>query len=185
MHPAWARLAVDPAAAAEPGRAGRAAEGRLAWRRAACRDPDACAPSEKACGGLLELLKSKLPLVPEGTRGTLNAYLRHIDELSAAVRAQLATTDDAFYSSCPLTTLNYGGRGGSQQLWWCGDRHGWRASPRNIHSGVTRVRPRDAIETMVGGGATPSGNSKHARGPRALTATTNFSRSETHTSSQK
>lgn len=88
LHPAWALLAQDDA---------------LAWRRAACREPDAMTATERAKGGLLKLLQSdEAPqrlTVPAGTRGALSAYMHSTVELSAAVRAYLATTPDLF---CPF-----------------------------------------------------------------------------------
>lgn len=88
LHPAWALLARDDA---------------LAWRRAACREPDALTATERAKGGLLKLLQSdEAPqrlTVPAGTRGALSAYMHSTAELSAAVRSYLATTPDLF---CPL-----------------------------------------------------------------------------------
>ena len=96
LHPAWALLARDDA---------------LAWRRAACREPDALTATERAKGGLLKLLQSdEAPqqlTVPAGTRGALSAYMHSTAELSAAVRSYLATTPDLF---CPLqfpTTLPF------------------------------------------------------------------------------
>jgi hypothetical protein len=96
LHSAWALLARDDA---------------LAWRRAACREPDALTDTERAKGGLLKLLQSdEAPqqlTVPAGTRGALSAYMHSTAELSAAVRSYLATTPDLF---CPLqfpTTLPF------------------------------------------------------------------------------
>ena len=75
MHPGWAQLAQPE-------------NDTLAWRRAACRDPAACAPSEVERGGLLKLLQSEdAPCrlaVPPGTRGALNAYINSTAELAAA-----------------------------------------------------------------------------------------------------
>ena len=88
VHPAWMLLAQDDA---------------LAWRRAACRELDAMAASERAEGGLLKLLQSEASpqrlAVPAGTRGALNAYVHSTAELSAVVRSYLAATRDTFCQS--------------------------------------------------------------------------------------
>lgn len=85
LHPAWALMAQDES---------------LAWRRAACREPEAMTATERAKGGLLKLLQSpEAPqrlAVPAGTRGALSAYTHSTAELSAAVRAYVATTPDPF-----------------------------------------------------------------------------------------
>ena len=123
MHPGWAQLAQPE-------------NDTLAWRRAACRDPAACAPSEVERGGLLKLLQSEdAPCrlaVPPGTRGALNAYINSTTELAAAVQAQLRVTTDHFYAAEPQLNVNYGGRGASQQLWWCGAK-GWKVTQPNRH----------------------------------------------------
>ena len=67
LHPAWAALA-DPA------------QDSLSWRRAACRDPEGCAPSERDSGGLLKLLQSdKTPaaqrLAVPATHAWRNIYI--------------------------------------------------------------------------------------------------------------
>jgi hypothetical protein len=120
LAPAWATLA-DPA------------NESLSWRRAACNEPEGCAPSELAAGGLLKLLQSEQSLtVPKGTRGGVSAYANSTGELSAAVREHLRATRDPYYAEPPLRTQNYGGRGSSQQLWWCGADKGWRVTEPNV-----------------------------------------------------
>ena len=118
----------------------------LAWRRAACREPDAQAPSEKQRGGLLKLLQSedspRRLVVPPGTRGTMNAYMQQTEVVSSAVGAHLRTTTDPFYAEEPAAVTNYGGRGGSQQLWWCGSARGWRGSAPSIQCLVVTRRKR-------------------------------------------
>ena len=74
LHPAWQWFAdtVDK----KPGDCNSAL--KLAWRRAACREPDAQAASEKERGGLLKLLQSENSprrlAVPPGTQ---HAELAH------------------------------------------------------------------------------------------------------------
>ena len=46
----------------------------------------------------------------------------------------------------PLSTLNYGGKGGSQQLWWRGDRDGWKVTAPNRRAMAQRSSPPDHIE---------------------------------------
>eukprot|EP01043_Picozoa_sp_COSAG02_P027668 COSAG02_NODE_1643_length_11528_cov_19.259865_12_plen_268_part_00 len=131
LHPAW-QWFVDTVDKS-PDDCNRAL--KLAWRRAACREPDAQAASEKERGGLLKLLQSENSprrlAVPPGTLGTVNAYMQQTEVLSAAVCAYIRTTTDPFYATEPLPITNYGGRGGSQQLWWCGSVRGWRGSAPN------------------------------------------------------
>eukprot|EP01043_Picozoa_sp_COSAG02_P044958 COSAG02_NODE_4063_length_5842_cov_25.729061_4_plen_270_part_00 len=136
LHPAW-QWFIDAADGNSGGDANHAAL-KLAWRRTACRNPDAQAPSEKAHGGLLRLLESegspcRLP-TPPGGLGTVHAYSKQKDLLSTAVCAHLRATTDPFYATEPAPATNYGGRGGSQQLWWCGSVRGWRGSSPNISS---------------------------------------------------
>ena len=70
--------------------------------------------------------------MPPGTRGALNAYINSTTELAAAVQAQLRVTTDRFYAAEPQLNVNYGGRGASQQLWWCGAK-GWKVTQPNRH----------------------------------------------------
>ena len=122
LHPAWEILA-------QPG------SESLSWRRAACREDRGCAPSEREAGGLLRLLQRDHSLaVPPGSRGAVNAYASSTGELSAAVRAHLRATRDPFYAVAPVQTQNYGGKGGSQQLWWCGSANGWRVTEPNVRT---------------------------------------------------
>lgn len=144
-HPAWEQLTWSENDA-------------LSWRRAACRNAAAVAPCELMRGGVLALLQSEHRLaVPEGTRGALNAYIHSTAELSAAVRAHLSTTIDAFYGRCPDINANYGGKGASQQLWWCGDK-GWKVTQPNRHmlKFLDAAPPRhpkpEPVDTARGGG---------------------------------
>lgn len=139
LHAAWEILA-------EPG------SESLSWRRAACREDGGCAPSEREAGGLLRLLQRDHSLtVPPGSRGAVNAYASSTGELSAAVRAHLRATRDLFYAVAPVQTQNYGGKGGSQQLWWCGTANGWRVTEPNVRTkkdGVGLKRPRRERDEM-------------------------------------
>eukprot|EP01043_Picozoa_sp_COSAG02_P004810 COSAG02_NODE_128_length_34833_cov_44.465221_2_plen_841_part_00 len=134
LHPAWALLTHD-------------ASESLSWRRAACREPEGCAPSEIAEGGLLLLLQAHEMLAkPHGSRGVVSAYTNSTGELSAAVRGYLLVTQDPFYAECPMRTQNYGGKGGSQQLWWCGMDKGWRVTMPNAN---TKMGGGGALDAQI------------------------------------
>lgn len=139
LHVAWEILA-------EPG------SESLSWRRAACREDGGCAPSEREAGGVLRLLQRDHSLaVPPGSRGAVNAYASSTGELSAAVRAHLRATRDPFYAVAPVQTQNFGGKGGSQQLWWCGTANGWRVTEPNVRTkkdGVGLTHPRRERDEM-------------------------------------
>ena len=107
-HSAWTQLV-------EPGNI------NLAWRRAACQDDSACAISELARGGVLQILQRAGLAIPPKTKGAVNAYVtaKLTDELGRAVQAYLVTSNDAFYAACPKENVNYGGKGAGQQLWCC------------------------------------------------------------------
>jgi hypothetical protein len=144
QHPAWAQLALPESDS-------------LAWRRAACRDRAATGTTEQERGGILRLLQAvdspHQLAVPQGTRGALNAYIHSTSELSAAVRAHLRTTRDPFYSRAPEINVNYGGKGASQQLWWCGQA-GWKVTqPNRQLLKFLRTEERDAQSGQQAGGA--------------------------------
>ena len=115
----------------------------LAWRRAACRNADALADSERgppdehslhtweqnaAAGATLPFLRrAGLPL-PENEKAdpaSIDAYLGDRPAVSAAVQKFLTATDEPFYARTPQRNVNYGGEGAGQQLWWRGDDEGW------------------------------------------------------------
>ena len=165
LHPAW-QWFVDMLDTVDtmdkvnktPGDCSKALS--LAWRRTACRNPDAQAPSEKQRGGLLKLLQSEDSphrlVVPPGTHGTVNTYMQQTEVLSAAVGAHLLATTDPFYATEPDPGTNYGGRGGSQQLWWCGSAREWRGSAkgarrkRAFKGGTQTNMPAALIEQETG-----------------------------------
>ncbi len=120
-HPAWTQLTGI-------------GNTNLAWRRAACQDSNACAISELAGGGVLQILQRAGLAVPPNTKGAVNAYVtfKLTEELGRAVQAYLATTKDPFYSACPKENMNYGGKGAGQQLWWSKAK-GWRVTQPNRH----------------------------------------------------
>lgn len=135
-HPAWIKLT-------------ELGSTNLAWRRAACQDSLACAISELARGGVLQILQRSGLAVPPNTKGAINAYVtaKQTDELGRAVQAYLATTTDPFYSTCPKENINYGGKGAGQQLWWSNKAKGWRVTQPNRHmmaqiSGAPAPAPR-------------------------------------------
>ena len=109
------------------------AQARLAQDRVP--QPRRSSAKRKARGGLLRLLQRVRTVYPSlGTFGSVNAYSKQRDLLSTAVCAHLRTTTDPFYAMEPAPVTNYGGRGGSQQLWWCGSVSGWRGSEPNVHA---------------------------------------------------
>jgi hypothetical protein len=137
-HPAWIQLTQH-------------GKTNLAGRRAACQNSDACATSELARGGVLQILQCGGLAVPPGTKGAVNAYVTAnlIDELGRAVQAYLATANDPFYTIPPKENVNYGGKGAGQQLWWSNKAKRWRVTQPNRHlmaqiSGVAAPVPRRA-----------------------------------------
>jgi uncharacterized RDD family membrane protein YckC len=120
-HPAW-QLLTEPGAA------------KLAWRRAACQNPDVCAVSETSRGGLLQILQEAGLAVPPKTKGAVNAYVTAslTDELGQAMQSYLGSTTEPFYRSSPKEHTNYGGKGAGQQLWWSATK-GWRVTQPNRH----------------------------------------------------
>ena len=120
-HPAW-QLLTEPGAA------------KLAWRRAACQNPDVCAVSETSRGGLLQILQEAGLAVPPKTKGAVNAYVTAslTDELGQAMQSYLGSTTEPFYRSSPRGHTNYGGKGAGQQRWWSATK-GWRVTQPNRH----------------------------------------------------
>ena len=162
VHPAWSQLT-------------ELAKTNLAWRRAACQDNDACAISELARGGLLQILQCAGLAVPLGTKGAVNAYVTAnlIEDLGRAVQVYLATTNDPFYAVCPKENVNYGGKGAGQQLWWSTKAKGWRVTQPNRHmmaqiSGVPAQVPRRAARArpLSDGTDRPQTKTKRQRVPQ-------------------
>lgn len=120
LHPAWMQLTQFENA-------------KLAWRRAACQATNACAVSELAHGGMLQILQRAGLKVPPRTKGAVNAYVTAnlTDELGRAVQVYLTTATDTFYAVCPKENINYGGKGAGQQLWWSIKADGWRVTQPN------------------------------------------------------